>query len=785
MPQQFCCTGCRTAYGIIHSCGLEKYYEILNRENAAASPRAEAAREFAEFDDPAFSALYCRPCSGGRSTTEWFLTGIHCAACIWLLEKLPRMVPGVAEARVDIARETIAVTWDPSAVRASDIAHVLDSLGYTPHPARDASTEKERKAEERRRLVRLAVAGACAGNVMLLAFALYAGLFDRLEPEYALLFRWTSMGISLVSLLWPGWVFIQSSWTAIRTRTMHLDVPITLGLIAAAVAGVVNTVLNRGEIYFDTLSALIFLLLAGRQLQARQHRKASNALELLFSLTPTSARRLEGDVIRQVPIDSIQPGDRVVVRAGDSIPVDGVVCEGESAVDQSLLSGESRPVAVKIASDVAAGAVNLASQIVIRTVATGLNTRVGRLMQEVQRATSQKPPIVRRADQLSSYFTAGMILLSVATLVIWLVLNPAVALDHASAVLIVTCPCALGLATPLVMTVAIGRSASRGILIKSAEVLERLATPGTIFLDKTGTLTEGAMRLVRFDGPAWLEKYVAALEACSSHPIAVALVRDLPSPEGVKVESVEQVQGGGIRGTVNGMKLAIGSADFVRSRGGDLSKYENTLREMASTGLTSVVVAVDGVAKAALGLGDRVRPEAGEAIEKLRRMGWTVGVLSGDQQRTVDAIARTLNIPMDDARGGVTPEGKLETVKACSGHGPVVMVGDGVNDAAALSAASVGIAVHGGAEASLAAADVYLRKPDLVAVVDLIEGSRRTVRVIRRTLVASVFYNLVAGGLSVVGVIHPLIAAILMPLSSLTVLAMALKWRTFDREVNR
>jgi Cu2+-exporting ATPase len=253
----------------------------------------------------------------------------------------------------------------------------------------------------------------------------------------------------------------------------------------------------------------------------------------------------------------------------------------------------------------------------------------------------------------------------------------------------------------------------------------------------------------------------------------------------VKVESVEQVQGGGIRGTVNGMKLAIGSAEFVRSRGGDLSKYENTLREMASTGLTSVVVVVDGVAKAALGLGDRVRPEAGEAIEKLRRMGWTVGVLSGDQQRTVDAIARTLNIPMDDARGGVSPEGKLEAVKACAGHGPVVMVGDGVNDAAALSAASVGIAVHGGAEASLAAADVYLRKPDLVAVVDLIEGSRRTVRVIRRTLVASLFYNLVAGGLSVVGVIHPLIAAILMPLSSLTVLAMALKWRTFDREVNR
>lgn len=785
--EQFCCGGCETACTIIRGCGLEGYYRLRREsDDAAPAPVRTTAKRYGEFDDPVFRTLYARPLPGGLFAAELFLEGVHCAACLWLVERLPRVVPGVIEARLDLRRALVRIVWDEGVVPLSRVARALDSLGYPPHPARDAASRESLRREDRRALIRIAVAGACAGNVMLLALALYAGMFDTMEPQYATLFRWTSMAISLVSLAWPGQVFFRGAWAALRARTVHLDVPIALGLGAGGVWGTVSTIRGTGEIYFDSLSVLVLALLVGRWVQRRQARWSADAVELLFSLTPTSARLVEreeagGERVRDVPIETVWPGDLVEVRAGDSIPVDGEVVLGASSIDQSLLSGESLPVEVTPGDRVSAGAVNLSGRLRVRVQATGADTRAGRLMRLVEEGTRRRAPIVRMADRIAGWFVAAMIGLAGLTLAVWLWVDPSRAVDHATALLIVTCPCGLGLATPLAVTVAVGRAARRGILIKGGDALERLSRQGTIFLDKTGTITRGHLSMVRWIGDESVRPLVAAVEALSSHPIAAALARDLGADPAVAA-TAEQTIGGGIEGTARGRRLVIGSPAFVAARVGRLPEWATAvIGGMTGQALTPVVIGVDGAVAAVAGLGDPIRPDAREAIETLRRRGWRVGILSGDHPGVVAAIASEVGLERGEARGAMTPEQKQATVEEARGASgrPVVMVGDGVNDAAALAAASVGIAVHGGAEASLAAADAYISRPGLGPVAELVLGSYRTIAAIRRNLVASLAYNATAAALAMTGVINPLIAAVLMPASSLTVVVLSLRSRTF------
>lgn len=791
--KQFCCHGCETAYDVIHGCGLERYYALRDEADKAIGPAKTTAKKYAEFDDPTFRRLYAKALDGTRCTIELFLQGVHCAACVWLVEKLPRIVPGVLEARLDIRRSLVTITWDDATVPLSRVAKALDSLGYPPHPARDASAREARKREDRGHLISIGVAGACAGNVMLLALALYAGTFDVLEPAHRALFRWLSMGLTVLSLVWPGRVFFRGAWAALRAGTPHLDVPIAMGLGIGGIWSVISTIRGEGEIYFDSLSVLVFALLVGRWVQKRQQRWASDSVELLFSLTPTSARLVERDAngvetVRDVSIETLGAASIVEVRAGDSIPADGVVTQGQSSVDESLLSGESRPVEVARGDRVAAGAVNLSEVIRVRVEATGEQTRVGKLMRLVEEGASRRAPIISLADRTGNWFVGIMVFLAACTVGGWLWVDPAHperAIGYAAALLIVTCPCGLGLATPLAMTIALGRAAKRGILVKGGDAIERLAKPGQIFLDKTGTLTRGRLALVRWVGGEAVKPMVAALEATSSHPIALALVRDLSDADSAALKPTwaSQTIGGGIEGEIEGKRVVVGAPAFVLPRcieGQDWAAA--CTRELSGEALTPVLVAVDGRVVAAAGLGDPVRADAQDAVVSLRRSGWKVGILSGDHADVVRATASALGIDDADAHGAVTPEKKVAAIASTErphGNGPVVMVGDGVNDAAALATADVGIAVHGGAEASLAAADVYLNRPGLGTIAELLAGSRRTMRVIHVMFAASIAYNVLAAGLSMFGYINPILAAVIMPASSLTVVALAVRMRSF------
>jgi Cu2+-exporting ATPase len=783
--EQFCCNGCRTAYEILHGAGLDEFYGIRDRCGTGSPAVEDSSHSFEFFEDPAFIERHVTRDSRGRCHVRLGIASMHCAACVWLLEKLPNLVIGVTEARANIARSALSVTWDNTATSLGEIAAVLARLGYAPHPL-DASDNAAQDAERRRQLIRIGVAGACAGNAMLIALALYAGMLSGMSPEFLRLFRLTGTAIGIIAICWPGAVFFRGAWAALRTRTPHMDVPVSLGLAVGGAAGTVNAITGSGETYFDTLALLVFLLLVGRYLLYCGRRKAIERVSLLNSLTPRIARLIEADGhLRSVSADTLRCGDVVEVRAGDLIAGDGQVIAGQSSIDEGLLTGEALPRVVTVGAEVPAGATNLTARIAVRITAVGASSRIGHIMGLVEDAAGRKPQWVLFADRISSGFVGIVLTLAAITAAAWWSVGPAAAINHTAALLIVACPCALGLATPLTLAVALGRAARSGILIKSPQVSEQVARGGRIWLDKTGTITEGRMSVRDWIGSEDVKPLVVAFESQVVHPIADALTRAWADvSEEPPIDDFEPVLGSGVRGISCGRMITIGSERFLRSSGIEITP-EIACRVPAwlNVAWTPVLIAIGDRTVAAAAVGDTIRPGAVDAIAALRRLGWEVGILSGDHQAVVTAVAREVGVA--EARGGLSPEEKLQIVRAGRIAEPVIMVGDGVNDSAALAAAAVGVAVHGGAEVSLKAADVYIARPGLTGLVDLVRGGRRAVLILRINFAASLTYNMFAVGLAMAGQINPLVAAILMPISSLTVLALALGGRTFTASADQ
>jgi Cu2+-exporting ATPase len=778
--EQFCCAGCRTVHFALREWGLaEGWVRRLRETEAAPRPARVSGRSFEEFDDPALLSA-CGELRDGHGRAELYLEGVHCAACAWLVERLPRIVPGVTSARLDLGRGVAEVRWEAARTGLGAIARALDRLGYPPHPARAGETES-RRAEDRRGLIRIGVAGAIAGNLMVIAFALYGGHFAGMEASFHSFFRWTACGLAAVSIFGPGRVFLRGAWASLRARAPHLDLPIALGLLAGWLGGLWNTTRGAGEVYFEGLGLLVFLLLVGRFLQRRQQRRAHDALALLHALAPNTARRVDADgTAREVPVAALRIGDSVEVRAGDSVPADGRIARGAAGFDLALLTGESRPVEVGEGGAVWAGTTCLTAPVVLTVERTGAETRIGRIADLVARAAQERAPMVLFADRMAGWFTALVILLAGLTAFAWRGAGLETALDRAIALLIVACPCALGMATPLALTAAIGRAARRSILVKSGAALERLARPGVLLLDKTGTLTEGRFALRAWHGQVETARLVAALEAGVSGPHAAAL-RGL-SAEPPPATEVRHVPGRGVTGRVAAHTVIVGSPAFAAEQGATVP--EALLEAALARGRTPVAVVVDGAFAGLAELGDALRPGAADLVKDLRARGWQVHVLSGDHPRLVEAAARELGLEPAAARGGASPEDKVAAVhaaRAAASGRAVVMVGDGVNDAAALAAADVGVAVRGGAEASFEAADVHLGAEDrgVAAIADLLSGARRTMTAVHRALSVSLAYNLLGIALAMSGVLNPVLAAILMPFSSLTVIALAFRAKSF------
>jgi Cu2+-exporting ATPase len=778
----FCCSGCRSVYEIVHAAGLTGYYAYQEKGTEAAVKPRSAGRKYEELDDASFQAQHCRIERSGDKSVELLLEGVHCSACVWLVERVGRVDRGVKSSRLDLSRNVVALTWDDTQTSLSGIARALASLGYPAHPVGTSATISAR-SRDRELLLRLGIAGAAAGNVMLMAFALYSGAFSGMEAAYQALFRWASLAIATPAVFWAGAVFLRGGWAAVRTRTPHMDLPVSVGILAGYAGGAVNTVLGRGEIYFDSLCTLIFLLLVGRYLQQSHHRRTTSQSELLLALAPHTAHLVQDGTERDVPASGIAAEATVRVGSCERIPVDGVVLRGSASVDTSLLTGEPMPVEVRVADRVYAGTTCETGELWLRTESAGTATRLGRLMATVESTQQKRAPIVRLADEVSGYLVVGILIVAAITFGLWLHWDPSHAIDHTVALLVVTCPCALGMATPLAVSVALGRAAKAGILFKGGEFMEELARPGVMVFDKTGTLTLGRPELVSWMGDAGWQAPLRAAEASSGHPLARAVQRAYPEND-LRVSDVRELPQGGLSANVEGEPLLVGSPALVaRELGGLPGWAEKLVATHAAAGLTPVLLAGGGAVRAVLAFGDAIRPEARANLTHLARLGFRFEILSGDHQTVVEGVARQLGIGLEQTRGGRTPEAKLERIAELRRRGErVIMVGDGVNDAAAMAAASVGIAVHGGAETCLRAADVFATRSGLSPITEAVRGSRRTLAAIRRGIAISLTYNVLGVGLAAFGMLSPLLAAIMMPLSSISVVSLALRAKTFERE---
>lgn len=770
----FCCSGCENVYALLRGAGLPS----APPGGEAPGPVPEISADFSALDNPEFTQRYTRTLADGSRCVDLYLEGVHCPSCIWLIEHLPRLNPGCYEARLDYSRSRVSLRQDPG-VPLSSLARTLATLGYHPHPWRQSDVSMLRQKEDRALWMRIGVAAAVWMNVMFLAIALYSGEYNGIEPWLEQLFRWASLLVFLPSVLWCAQPFFIGAWASLRTRVLHMDLPLAIGIGVGSVASVFRVVLGRGDLYFDSLAMLIFLLLVARWLQRRGTRRAGEAAELLQALTSATARVLEPtdtpDGATQetlTPVEALLPGMQVEVRSGESIPADGLVVRGNSFLNRAVLSGESAPEAVKPGDEVFAGTLNLEAPLVILLTATGEATRIGKVMRLMEEASARRAPIVAMADRLVGTFVATILGLSVLTGVGWSLVEPTRALEHVIALLIVTCPCALGMATPVALAVGIGRAASQGILIKGGDAVERLASVQAIYLDKTGTLTQGRLSLVSFEGADEARDLLVGLERSSGHPLARAVAKAWPDVPGSVLKDTREVIGGGLEALQSEQEDVVraGSRQFLESKGIRLdSEWASRLDAVLERALTPVLVARGERVCGLAAFGDPLREDSKEAILRLKALGIEPGILSGDHPAVVAAIGKELGLDPARVFGGLSPEQKLLAIEAAVKRVPTVMVGDGVNDAAALSAATVGISVHGGAEASLAAADVFLAKPGLLPVVASLEGARATLAVVRRNLGFSIGYNALGATLAVLGWMGPLLAALLMPFSSLTV----------------
>ena len=705
------------------------------------------------------------------------LEGMTCASCAARIERKLNKLEGV-EATVNFATEEAAVSFDPTRASLEDLVGAVEAAGYGASLGADAAETEDATRQLRLRLIVAAVLTA-----PLTALAMIPPLqFDGWE--------WLALALATPVVLWSGWRFHRAAALNLRHGAATMDTLISIGTLAAWGWSLVALLaFPDAHTYFEVGAVITTLILLGRYFEARARRRSSAAIRALLELGAKEARVLRDGVEVVVPVEELRVGDRFVVRPGEKVATDGVVEDGASAVDQSLLTGEPVPVEVGPGAEVAGSTINTYGRLVVRVSKVGAETALAQIGRLVAEAQAGKAPIQRLADRVSAVFVPIVIALSLATLAGWLAFtgDATAAFTAAVAVLIIACPCALGLATPTALMVGTGRGAQLGILIKGPETLEQTRRITTIVLDKTGTVTEGAMRVADValaNGVAREEllRLAGAAEDGSEHPIARAIAERARSEIGElsPAESFRNRAGIGVEAVVDGRSVVVGRPSLLSEWGLELpAELTHALEHAEGEGRTVVAVAWDGWVRGLLIVADRIKSTSGEAVAELKRLGLTPVLLTGDNERAARAVAGTVGI--ERVLANVLPEDKVAEVRRLQEAGKVVaMVGDGVNDAPALAQADLGLAIGTGTDVAIEASDLTLVSGDLRAAADAIALARRTLRTIKGNLFWAFAYNVAAIPLAAAGLLNPIVAAAAMAFSSLFVVSNSLRLRRFS-----
>lgn len=778
--RDMCCPGCAAAAQAIVQGGFGDYYANRSEYAVPAAGPAEDA-ELALYDAPRNAPCNSEDLAGEGSFT---IEGVRCGACVWLVERQLERLPGMLQCSLNVATGRVFVRWDPAVCRPSVIVRALGAVGYTAYPY-DAQRHGEQLMRARRKLFRqLFVAGLSMMQVMMYAVPSYLADEGSMDADMAALMGWASLALTLPAVFYSALPFFAGAWRDLRRGVPGMDVPVALG-IAAAFGGSCAALLGGGgALYFDSLTMFIFLLLGSRYLELGARQRATQVLEGLSRRLPAAALRLVGDPAARatelVPAARLAVGDLVLVPPGQAIPADGLLVEGATEVDVALLTGESRPRAVGAGDTVAGGAVNAGQPIVMRISSAARDSTLALLVRLIERAGLGKPALALWADRVAAWFVLGLLLLTVVVYLAWSQVDPARAWQAAVAVLVVSCPCALSLATPTALAAATDRLLRSGVLAVAPHTLETLARATHIVFDKTGTLTLGRPVLTRVLPVGALDSetclaIAAALQAGSAHPIGAAIraAQDSPGPVGgpvVTARGLHAEVGRGIEGSVCGVLYRVGTAAYVAGLAG------GGARCAAPAGTTSIWLGCAGAWLARFDLADCLRPEAAGVVERFRRGGKTIVLLSGDEQAAAQAVAARLGIAT--ALGGQLPADKLAFVRKLQQEGAVVaMVGDGINDAAVMRGADVSFAMGQGAELAQLHADAVLIGDGLAPLAVAARTAERTAAVIRQNLLWASLYNLAAIPAAATGLLNPWLAGIGMALSSALVVLNALRLR--------
>jgi len=766
-----CCAGCQAVAELIFSSGLGRYYQFrqeLGRK--AAEDLSTELSAWQSCDDR--ESLWGVEVPEGRRELLLQTEGIRCAACAWLIRSHLENLPGVQSTQVDTATGYTRIIWHPDENRLSRLAAGLMELGYKPHLPLASAEEQGRQEERRDSMKRLGVAGLGMMQVMMYAVGLYAGdAFGIAAAERGFL-TWVSLLVTLPVLLYSGRVFFEGAWRSLRAGRPGMDVPVALAISLAFIASCYNFFRGSGEVWFDSVVMFIFFLSLGRHMEMMLRHRNLQASTALARLLPEWAERIRGELRETVPASDLEVGDRVLVRAGESFPADGLICTGATEVDEALLTGESRPVARQGGDAVVAGSINLSQPVEVEVSATGQETTVSSLGRLLLRAQSTRPSSHSMPAWLVPVFIVAVLSIAAATWLAWQALDPERAFPAMLAVLVASCPCALSLALPVVHAAASRRLLDEGILLTRGDALHTLNEVDTVVFDKTGTLTRGTPEITaievnperhQFDEAAVL-RIAAVLEGVSAHPIARAFQladqnrsADAPWP---RLDGPIVVRPGlGLQAPIDGTDWRIGTAQFVGRM--DSPKADDAVWLMDSRGWV-----------ARFDLQDALRQDAAEAVQSLQDSGMEVQILSGDSRVAVAAIAERLHVSKFRARQ--TPDMKLDALAALRRSGrTTLMVGDGVNDAPVLAAADVSMTVKGGAELANSTADLILTGESLGLITKARVIARRSAQLIRQNLAWAVLYNASVLPLAVSGALKPWMAALGMSLSSLLVVANA------------
>jgi Cu2+-exporting ATPase len=773
-----CCRGCQAVAQTIIDSGNADYYRLRTELPKTPEAALEELKKLQLYDLPEVQQSFVRS-EGHIREASLILEGIVCAACIWLNERHLLQLPGVIAADINFSTHRARVRWDETRIKLSDILQAVQEIGYQAYPF-DTSRQEELFRKERNTAIRrLAIAGLGMMQVMMYAVPVYLADEGTMTHDIEMLMRWASLILTTPVVFYSSAPFFLGAWRDFKMGRVGMDVPVALGVGLAYAASVWATWIQSGEVYFDSVTMFVFFLLTGRFLEMNARKKSAEAAESLVKLIPAATVRLPGYPASReeetVAAVKLSPGDHVLVGPGESLPADGRVVEGASSVDESLLTGESRPVVKHVGSPVIGGTLNLSSPLVVRVERIGADTVLSGIVRLLDRALGEKPRLAVLADRFAAWFVLGLLVAAAGTALTWYTVDPQRAFWITVSVLVVSCPCALSLATPAALTAALGRLTRLGLLSTRGHALETLARATDFVFDKTGTLTTGEFKLVELKVMRGTRDealaLAAALEQGATHPVAQALREAAGSPTRQAVD-LRYVPGQGVEGEIDGRSYRLGAPDYV-APGREVGLGE---------GLTAVGLADEQGLIAWFGLGDELRPQARALVDRLRQMGMRLHLYSGDRPQNVLALARALGI--EDARCGMLPEDKLAAVKALQAEGRVVvMTGDGVNDAPVLAQAQVSVAGGQGAEAAQAAADMVLLSSELLRLADGVQMARRTRIVIRQNLSWSVAYNLLALPAAAMGYVTPWLAGIGMSLSSLLVVLNALRLAKAPRQL--